>query len=180
MSYVRTPAIRAKQRRTMLRRKAAGLQPKGWKHSPEARARMSASQKRRTVHPFTGRRHSEESKNKMGFFRTGIKRNKKERLQHRRYYQRMYLVNHPEKVADYDKKYLKYRSLNNRRRRAALRQTVITSLGGTQERKRLHCETFLKHVLAHLAEYQLLCANCNWTKAYEHKEFNWLYEVSPR
>lgn len=42
--------------------------------------------------------------------------------------------------------------------------------GGRQQRKGMSTESFLKYVLKHPEEFQLLCANCNQIKRIENKE----------
>ncbi len=44
--------------------------------------------------------------------------------------------------------------------------------GGTKEFKKLSYSVFLRKVLSSvIGEYQLLCANCNWIKRKDKKEF---------
>ena len=46
--------------------------------------------------------------------------------------------------------------------------------GGYKEIKRLKSEGILRKILKHpdpQSEYQLLCANCNWVKRWENKEY---------
>lgn len=44
--------------------------------------------------------------------------------------------------------------------------------GGYAERLRLNTHQLYQRVLAHPEDYQTLCANCNWIKAFEAKEIN--------
>ena len=46
--------------------------------------------------------------------------------------------------------------------------------GGRQDRSRFATKySYLKSVLATPDKYQLLCANCNWIKRYEKREYRW-------
>ena len=50
--------------------------------------------------------------------------------------------------------------------------------GGTQDRKKGSFEGLCKEVISDtVGKYQLLCANCNWIKAFEQREFKFLYET---
>ncbi len=51
--------------------------------------------------------------------------------------------------------------------------------GGTQERKiTSYYEGLCKDVISDITgKYQLLCANCNWIKAFEKREFLYKYEM---
>jgi len=52
---------------------------------------------------------------------------------------------------------------------------------GINDRKKFKNYSFYKYVLknTHSGEYQLLCANCNWIKRYEKKEFGNKRKSSP-
>lgn len=54
--------------------------------------------------------------------------------------------------------------------------------GGTQERNKMASyETLCKEVLSDIAgKFQLLCANCNWIKAFEKREFRYRYEMEAK
>lgn len=49
---------------------------------------------------------------------------------------------------------------------------------GARERKRLSYYQILKRALEHPDDYQLLCANCNWIKEFEYKEY--LKQINPK
>ncbi len=133
MSYERTPEIRQKQRKAMLLRKKLGLQSHGWKWSDESKKRLSAVAKQRIgeLNPFFGKTHSEESKAAMSQTRTGgLILTPEERAERKAAHTREWLATHPEKVKEYDQKYLEPRASNNRQRRRKLREEVVLDLGG--------------------------------------------------
>jgi hypothetical protein len=118
---------------------------------------------------------------------------------------------HPEKIAQYDKKYLKSRAQANARRRKRVHNEAIEKLGGrcssktcrwinedgskgctdfrilqldhvkgggTKHRKRVAFEAICNEVLRGKSKkFQLLCANCNWIKAIEQREFRCMYPL---
>jgi hypothetical protein len=50
--------------------------------------------------------------------------------------------------------------------------------GGTKDRKTFSFEKLCKDVITDVTgKYQLLCANCNWIKAFEKREFNHKYDL---
>jgi hypothetical protein len=54
----------------------------------------------------------------------------------------------------------------------ALQVDHIQSDGADEREARHNTAKWYKHVLEHPERYQLLCANCNWIKKYELKEYN--------
>ena len=125
-----------------------------------------------------------------------------------------WIKNHPKKIAEYDKKYLRSRATANAERRRKLRKQGIEKLGGrcssptcrwinedgsrgctdfrilqfdhveggvTQDRKAIHFEGLCKEVIEDTSgKFQLLCANCNWIKAFEQREFRFIYNMEKK
>lgn len=130
--YERTPEIRAKMSEAALLRKQRGVQPRGWRWSGESKRKLSAIAKQRTgnKNPFFGKAHSEESKQKISYAKTGLTLTPEERVARKVQHTKDWLTAHPNKVREYDQKALKPRALANRRRRRELRHSVIVQLGG--------------------------------------------------
>lgn len=202
--YVRTLEFRKKMSESAKRRF----------ENPIARRKASLAAKKRYENnpgPFSGKKHTEESKRAMGFTKTGISRTAKQREERRRQYKEEWRLSHPEKIAEWDKKMLPTRARANSRRRRRLRKEAIEKLGGrcssvscgwvntdgshgctdtrilqfdhvegggTQERKKLSFEKLCKDIISDTSNrYQLLCANCNWIKAFEKREFIFKYDL---
>lgn len=109
--------------------------PKGkYTRTPEMKARRSAAQKKRLSdpknNPFFGKHHSEETKQKISFARTGIKRDADERKQEKRNKSANWIATHPERVRELDIKYLPKRANYIRERRRQRREAVVKKLGG--------------------------------------------------
>lgn len=80
--------------------------------------------------PFYGKHHSERSKAKMCETKTGVSRNAEEREDHREKYKQRWRDEHPEKIREYDVKYLEPKAIANSKRRHRLRMDIIAKLGG--------------------------------------------------
>ena len=117
---------------TKKRTSVTKLRPGQYKRTAAHRRNLSHIAKKRVgpKNPFFGKKHTEATKSAIGFARTGVKRNSRQRARHRRKYHDGWIKAHPERVAAYDKRSLMPRALANARRRKNLRRTMIAALGG--------------------------------------------------
>jgi len=129
-SYIRTPEVRAKQSAAMTGKFPKGQHPMdGVKKSKEHVQKMREAMLGKPS-AFKGKKHSEQSKQNMGFGKTGVMRNEEERAAHRKQYKESWREAHPEKIEEYDKRYLKPKAIRNAERRRKLRKDGIIKLGG--------------------------------------------------
>lgn len=103
-----------------------------YERTPEVRKKLSDAAKLRTGerNPFFNRTHSEKSKQKISYARTGILRNASERKKQKQKKTTEWIAAHPERMRELDVKYLPQRANANRERRRERREQVISKLGG--------------------------------------------------
>jgi len=103
-----------------------------YERTPEIRKKLSDAAKQRIgeKNPFFNKTHTEESKQKMSRTRTGLTLTAAQRAERKAQHTQEWLASHPDRVKEYDQKFLKPRADNNRRRRQELRKSVIVKLGG--------------------------------------------------
>lgn len=103
-----------------------------YKRTPEIRKKLSDAAKLRTgeKNPFFNRTHSEETRQKISRTRTGLTLTAKERVSRKVQHTQKWLASHPDRVKEYDQRYLKPRAKANWLRRRDLREEVIEKLSG--------------------------------------------------
>jgi len=103
-----------------------------YERTSEIRKRLSDAAKFRIgeKNSFFGRTHTEESKQKIGFTRTGVVRNETERKKQKKKKTADWIASHPERMRELDIKYLPNRANANWQRRRERREKAIAKLGG--------------------------------------------------